>query len=142
MWYQTQLQYALVTIYLYCGFWEPVWQVSFNTLLSILNNITHIISPTRISKTHKQYYSNSSIKHALNILQWEVQNILINNVVELFSFIQSPKYIFVVKICSVSRFFFINILFLKKLYYFFKKYKKLSKENYLKKIKIFHKLMS
>ena len=30
---------------------------------------------------------------------------LINNVVELFSFIQSPKYIFVVKICPVSRFF-------------------------------------
>ena len=54
---------------------------------------------------------------------------LINNVVELFSFIQSPKYIFVVKICPVSRFFLL-IYYLKKLYYFLKKYKKLSKENY------------
>ena len=129
MWYQTQLQYALITIYLYCGFWEPIWQVSFNTLLSILNNITHIFSPTHISKIPKQHYSNSFIKQSLNILQREVQNILINNVVELFSFIQSPKYIFVVKICPVSRYFLL-IYYFKKIYTTFLR----NIKNYQKKI--------
>ena len=42
-----------------------IWLASSNTHFHILNNLTHIsthFSPTRISKTPKQHYSNFSTK--------------------------------------------------------------------------------
>ena len=129
-----------------CSFWTEHWVkcrgIHLQTNLLLLSwtpfcwKIYVVPNPIAICPDHSLF-----ILWILIVLQWEIQNILINNAVELFSFIQSPKYIFVVKICPVSG-FFINILFKKNYTTFIRNIK-----NYQKKIikiflKIFHKLMS
>ena len=46
---------------------KPVWWVSLNSHFHILNNITYIFSPIRISKNSKQQFSNYSTKHPLRM---------------------------------------------------------------------------